>query len=123
MTDRYAVIGNPISHSQSPFIHAEFAQATGQDMNYEKLFAELGQFEPVVRAFFANGGKGLNVTLPFKGDAFRFADEVTEAARLAEAVNTLTLRDGKIYGDNTDGTGLVRDIVDNLDVPITGQRL
>ena len=123
MTDRYAVIGNPISHSQSPFIHAEFAQATGQDMNYEKLFAELGQFEPVVRAFFANGGKGLNVTLPFKGDAFRFADEVTEAARLAEAVNTLTLRDGKIYGDNTDGTGLVRDIVDNLDVPIAGQRV
>lgn len=123
MSDRYAVIGNPISHSQSPFIHTEFASATEQNLVYEKLFAEIDQFDAVVKAFFAEGGKGLNVTLPFKGDAFRFADEVTEAARLAEAVNTLTLRDGRIYGDNTDGTGLVRDIVDNLDVPITGQRV
>ena len=123
MSDRYAVIGNPISHSQSPFIHTEFASATEQTLVYEKLFAEIGQFDTVVKAFFAEGGKGLNVTLPFKGDAFRFADEVSEAARLAEAVNTLTLRDGRIYGDNTDGTGLVRDIVENLDVPIAGQRV
>lgn len=123
MTDRYAVIGNPISHSQSPFIHAEFARACEQALNYEKLFAEIGQFADVARNFFAEGGKGLNVTLPFKGDAFRFADEVSEAARLAEAVNTLSVRDGRIYGDNTDGTGLVRDIVENLDVPIHGQRV
>ncbi|KUM02402.1 shikimate dehydrogenase [Chromobacterium subtsugae] len=123
MTDRYAVIGNPISHSQSPFIHQEFARALGQDISYEKLFAELGAFRPQVEAFVAAGGKGLNITLPFKGDAFRFAQEVTERARAAEAVNTLTFRDGKVYGDNTDGVGLVRDIVENLDYPIAGQRV
>src|SRR5574343_885906 len=123
MTDRYAVIGNPISHSQSPFIHSEFASATGQALQYEKLFADIGKFDEVVSAFVAAGGRGLNVTLPFKGDAFRFADEVTECARLSEAVNTLTFRDGKVYGDNTDGVGLVRDIVENLDMPIAGKRV
>ncbi|WP_047244403.1 shikimate dehydrogenase [Chromobacterium subtsugae] len=123
MTDRYAVIGNPISHSQSPFIHQEFARALGQDISYEKLFAELDAFRPQVEAFVAAGGRGLNITLPFKGDAFRFAQEVTERARAAEAVNTLTFRDGKVYGDNTDGVGLVRDIVENLDYPIAGQRV
>src|SRR5574343_632106 len=123
MTDRYAVIGNPISHSQSPFIHTEFAAATGQALQYEKLFADIGKFDEVVSAFVAAGGRGLNVTLPFKGDAFRFADEVTECARLSEAVNTLTFRDGKVYGDNTDGVGLVRDIVENMDVPMAGKRV
>lgn len=123
MTDRYAVIGNPISHSQSPFIHTEFANATGQHLQYEKLFADIGKFDEVVSAFVAAGGRGLNVTLPFKGDAFRFADEVTECARLSEAVNTLTFRDGKVYGDNTDGVGLVRDIVENMDVPMAGKRV
>jgi len=108
MTDRYAVIGNPISHSQSPFIHSEFASATGQALQYEKLFADIGKFDEVVSAFVAAGGRGLNVTLPFKGDAFRFAQEVSECARLSEAVNTL---------------GLVRDIVDNLDVAIAGKRV
>ncbi|KIA82113.1 shikimate dehydrogenase [Chromobacterium amazonense] len=123
MTDRYAVIGNPISHSQSPFIHQEFAQATGQDISYEKLFADLGRFKDVVDEFVAHGGKGLNITLPFKSDAYRYAQELTERARAAEAVNTLTFRDGKVYGDNTDGVGLVRDIVENLDYPIQGQRV
>ncbi|AXE28970.1 shikimate dehydrogenase [Chromobacterium phragmitis] len=123
MTDRYAVIGNPISHSQSPFIHEEFARATGQDIGYERLFADIGRFNEVVGEFVAAGGKGLNITLPFKGDAFRYASELTERARAAEAVNTLTFRDGKVYGDNTDGVGLVRDIVENLDYPIQGQRV
>ena len=123
MTDRYAVIGNPVSHSQSPFIHAEFARACEQQLQYEKLFADLDKFDTVVAAFAAAGGKGLNVTLPFKGDAFRFADEVSDHARLAEAVNTLSFRDGKVYGDNTDGVGLVRDIVANLDVAMAGQRV
>ncbi|MGR2662783.1 MULTISPECIES: shikimate dehydrogenase [Chromobacterium] len=123
MTDRYAVIGNPVSHSQSPFIHNEFAAATGQDIAYDKLFAELGRFNDVVAEFVAAGGKGLNITLPFKGDAYRFANELTERARAAEAVNTLCFRDGKIYGDNTDGVGLVRDIVDNLDYPIAGAKV
>ncbi|KZE26090.1 shikimate dehydrogenase [Crenobacter luteus] len=123
MTDRYAVIGNPIAHSQSPFIHAEFAKATGEDIAYERLYAELGKFNDVVDEFVAAGARGLNITLPFKGDAFRYADELTERARAAEAVNTLTFKDGKAFGDNTDGVGLVRDIVDNLDFPIEGQRV
>ncbi|BAK75635.1 shikimate 5-dehydrogenase [Pseudogulbenkiania sp. NH8B] len=123
MTDRYAVIGNPISHSQSPFIHTEFARACQLDIQYEKLFAELDKFEQVVAEFVAAGGKGMNVTLPFKGNAYRMATELTARARAAEAVNTLTFRDGKVYGDNTDGVGLVRDIVENLDFPIAGQRV
>ncbi|WP_028535584.1 shikimate dehydrogenase [Paludibacterium yongneupense] len=124
MTDRYAVIGNPISHSQSPLIHTEFAQAQGDSIQYDLLFAEIGGFDDVVRRFVAEGGLGLNVTLPFKGDAFRFATEVSERARAAEAVNTLLFHpDGRVYGDNTDGVGLVRDIKDNLDVAIAGQRI
>ncbi|TCW32278.1 shikimate dehydrogenase [Gulbenkiania mobilis] len=124
MTDRYAVIGNPVSHSQSPFIHNEFAKANGEDIRYEKLFAEVGRFEEVVRAFIAQGGKGLNVTLPFKGNACRMSTELTDRARAAEAVNTLTFtEDGRILGDNTDGVGIVRDIVDNLDVPIVGKQV
>lgn len=123
MINRYAVIGNPVSHSQSPFIHNEFASATGESIQYEKLFAELGKFDEVVREFVRAGGLGLNVTLPFKGDAFRFAQEVTERASAAEAVNTLTFRDGKVFGDNTDGVGLVRDIVDNLDFPMAGKSI
>lgn len=122
MTDRYAVVGNPVAHSQSPFIHAEFARECAQDIRYEKLFAGLGQFAEAARAFFAEGGKGLNVTLPFKGDARRLADELSERARMADAVNTLALLpDGRLYGDNTDGIGLVRDIVDNLDILISGK--
>ncbi|WP_293764052.1 shikimate dehydrogenase [uncultured Aquitalea sp.] len=123
MSNRYAVIGNPVSHSQSPFIHSEFARATNQDIAYEKLFAEVGKFNEVVSEFVRAGGLGLNVTLPFKGDAYKFAHEVTERARAAEAVNTLTFRDGKVFGDNTDGVGLVRDIVDNLDFPIAGHHV
>jgi shikimate dehydrogenase len=92
-------------------------------VQYEKLFAELGKFNEVVGQFVQNGGLGLNVTLPFKGDAFRMAQEVTERARAAEAVNTLTFRDGKVYGDNTDGVGLVRDIVENLDFPMEGKSI
>ncbi len=123
MTDRYAVIGNPVAHSQSPMIHAEFARATGEAIRYEKLFAELGRFREVVEGFIAEGGRGLNVTLPFKGEAYRMSDEVTERARAAEAVNTLTFRDGKVYGDNTDGIGLVRDIVQAMDVQLAGKNV
>ncbi|MGL6070949.1 shikimate dehydrogenase [Craterilacuibacter sp.] len=123
MTERYAVIGNPVSHSQSPLIHAEFARACGHAIRYEKLYAERGEFAAEAEKFFSAGGRGLNVTLPFKGEAFRLADEVSERARAAEAVNTLSLRDGKLYGDNTDGIGLVRDIVQNLDFPIAGKRV
>jgi shikimate dehydrogenase len=123
MTERYAVIGNPVAHSQSPFIHTEFARAENRSIRYERLLAATDRFVDVVTAFIKTGGCGLNVTLPFKGEAFRYATEVSERARAAEAVNTLTFRDGKVYGDNTDGVGLVRDIVDNLDFPIENKHV
>ncbi|BEV72024.1 MULTISPECIES: shikimate dehydrogenase [unclassified Paludibacterium] len=123
MTERYAVIGNPVDHSQSPFIHAEFARAENRSIRYERLQAATDRFADVVAAFVKTGGCGLNVTLPFKGDAYRLATELSERARAAEAVNTLTFRDGKVFGDNTDGVGLVRDIVENLDFPIAGKRV
>jgi len=121
MTERYAVIGNPVAHSQSPFIHTEFARADNRSITYERLESAIDRFEAEVAAFINAGGAGLNVTLPFKGEAFRLATDLTERARLAEAVNTLSFRDGRIFGDNTDGVGLVRDIVDNLDFPIAGR--
>jgi len=114
MTDRYAVVGNPVAHSKSPAIHAAFARETGQDLAYTRLLAPLDGFAQTVETFRASGGKGLNVTLPFKGEAFRLATERTARALSAQAVNTLRFDAGGIFGDNTDGAGLVRDIVDNL---------
>lgn len=109
MTDHYAVIGNPIAHSKSPRIHSLFAAQTGQDIQYDKILGE--SFEKDVREFFKAGGKGLNVTVPFKEQAFAFADELTPRAETAGAVNTLILQeDGRIRGDNTDGVGLVTDL-------------
>ncbi|GAA5524599.1 Shikimate dehydrogenase (NADP(+)) [Microbulbifer aestuariivivens] len=124
MTDSYAVIGNPVDHSLSPWIHQAFARQTGEDIAYEKLPAPKDGFKSVARRFFAAGGRGLNVTVPFKLDAFDFADQVTERASAAGAVNTLAMRDdGSILGDNTDGAGLVTDIRDNLGWPIAGRRV
>jgi shikimate dehydrogenase len=123
MTDRYAVVGNPVAHSRSPAIHAEFARQTGQDIAYTRLLAPLDGFAKIASDFFAQGGSGLNITLPFKGDAFRFATERTERAHAAEAVNTLRFDNGTILGDNTDGAGLVRDICDHLGVPLEGKRM
>ena len=114
MTDRYAVVGNPIGHSKSPDIHAQFAQQTAQDLTYEKILIGLDDFEKDVTAFFAEGGKGLNITVPFKENAFRFASELTARAQLAGAVNTLAKNnDGSILGDTTDGLGLVNDLKNN----------
>ena len=111
MTDQYAVIGNPIEHSKSPLIHAAFARQTGQDLNYDRILGDLEEFEADVRDWFAQGGKGLNVTVPFKQRAFLMADELSQRAESAQAVNTLIpLPDGRIHGDNTDGVGLVRDL-------------
>ena len=111
MTDQYAVIGNPIEHSKSPLIHAAFARQTGQDISYGRILGDLEEFEGDVRDWFAQGGKGLNVTVPFKERAFQLADESTERAECAQAVNTLILlEDGRVRGDNTDGVGLVRDL-------------
>jgi shikimate dehydrogenase len=112
MSDRYALVGNPVAHSKSPWIHAEFARATSQDLEYRLLEAPLDGFAAAVQRFRADGGKGLNVTLPFKQEAFRLCTSVSERAQRAQAVNTLVLATG--FGDNTDGIGLVRDLSQNL---------
>ena len=108
--DVYAVAGNPISHSKSPAIHKRFAEQSNQSMYYGRLQPALGEFAATAKSFFVDGGKGMNVTIPFKLDAQEFADVLTARAQLAGAVNTLRIENGKIFGDNTDGAGLVRDL-------------
>lgn len=121
--DRYVVIGNPVAHSRSPEIHARFARAAGEDLVYERLLVEPGDFARAAREFFASGGRGANVTLPFKVDAFEFAHERTPRAAQAGAVNTLALRGAVVLGDNTDGAGLVRDLTANLGLALSGKRI
>jgi shikimate dehydrogenase len=124
MTDRYAVIGNPIEHSKSPAIHAAFAAATGQDLVYERLLGDLEDFEGDVRGFFAEGGRGLNVTVPFKERAFRLADALSARAANARAVNTLLVEPAAgLRGDNTDGVGLVTDLGCNHRFDFAGARI
>ena len=122
-TDRYAVIGHPIAHSKSPLIHGLFAQATGQLMEYTAIEAPLDGFQSVVQAFRAQGGRGLNVTLPFKLQAFELATDPMESARLAGAVNALKFENDRIYAQNFDGLGLVNDIQRNLGVSLAGKRV
>ena len=119
--DKYAVIGNPIAHSRSPQIHAAFARATGQDLSYERLLAPLDGFLATVEGFARSGGKGLNVTVPFKLQAFALAVAHSPRAKLSGAVNTLKRTGDGWYGDNTDGPGVVRDITHNLGIAITGR--
>jgi shikimate dehydrogenase len=120
--DRYAVFGNPIRHSKSPQIHALFARQTGQPLIYTAELAGADQFEPAVKNFLGQNGKGLNVTVPFKEDAWKIADYHSERARRAGAVNTLKLEaDGRLYGDTTDGVGLVRDLVHNHHIDLAGK--
>jgi len=121
--DRYVVIGNPVSHSLSPAIHARFAAQTGDSLEYTTLLVPLGDFEREAARFFAAGGAGANVTLPFKVDAFRFATRASERARLAGAANVLISGDGTIAADNTDGAGLVADLVDNLGMTLEGRSI
>ena len=123
MTDRYAVIGNPIAQSKSPRLHAAFALQTGQDLCYEAILAPLDGFEAAVRAFIAAGGKGLNVTVPFKQQAWALAGRLSARAQAAQAVNTLKFDAEGIYGDNTDGIGLVSDIRDRLGFALAGARV
>jgi shikimate dehydrogenase len=123
MRDRYAVVGNPVAHSRSPEIHAQFARATGQDLEYGRIEAALDRFEPTVDEFRAQGGKGLNVTVPFKEAAYRYCSEVTPRARAAQVVNTLVLAAGEVYGDTTDGVGLVTDLTRNLGFNLEGKAL
>lgn len=119
--DRYTVIGNPIAHSKSPQVHALFAQQTRQTMVYERLLAPVDSFASAVQDFIAQGGRGANVTVPFKLEAFALAQELTPRAQSAGAVNTLSFSAGSIKGDNTDGIGLVRDIMINAAVPLKGR--
>lgn len=122
--DRYAVVGNPISHSKSPWIHARFAEQTGEALTYEALLAEPDGFADTVRTFQAAGGRGLNVTVPFKQEAYRLADAHSARAGRAKAVNTLRFEaDGSRFGDNTDGVGLVRDLSLNHGASLTGSRV
>ncbi|MFM2403967.1 MAG: shikimate dehydrogenase [Pseudomonadota bacterium] len=126
MTDRYAVIGHPIAHSQSPLIHGLFARETGQDLVYEAIEGPLAPaqgFEDMVRAFFAAGGRGLNITAPFKLRARALADDCSPRARLAGAANALKCEGGRILADNFDGIGLRRDIEVNLGLPLAGRRV
>jgi shikimate dehydrogenase len=123
MTDRYAVIGNPIAHSKSPQIHALFARQTGQDISYEKFEASLDGFKEKVNELREKGYKGCNVTVPFKVEAFRLATELSERAKAAQAVNTLVFDNERVYGDNTDGIGLVCDIEQNIGVPLINKRV
>jgi len=123
MTDRYAVFGNPIGHSKSPAIHARFAAQTGQDLMYTAILAPLDAFTATVDTFRKSGGRGANVTVPFKEEAFRLAHRLTPRAERAGAVNTLAFGPDGILGDNTDGAGLVRDIEANQGFALAGRRL
>jgi len=123
MTDLYALFGNPINHSKSPHIHRHFAEQTGQDMHYTKQLVNEGEFEQAVQDFFAQGGKGLNITVPFKLNAFDLVQKRTARAERAGAVNTLArMADGSILGDNTDGIGMIHDM-HNLGWEIEGKRV
>lgn len=124
MNDQYAVIGNPVEHSQSPVIHEQFAIQTGQSLAYTTVFSELDAFKETVLGFINDKkGKGLNVTVPFKEQAFDLCDEVSDYAQKAGAVNTLSFIDGKIIGANTDGIGIVRDITQNHHFPLSGRKI
>jgi len=123
MTDRYAVIGNPIEQSKSPLIHTAFAQVTGQDIEYTKVLGPLGGFVQAVDAFRGAGGRGMNVTAPFKLDAFAYATDLAPSAQMVGAVNALKFEGDKVYAQNFDGVGLVRDVVNNLGCPLQGRRV
>jgi len=122
--DQYAVLGNPIAHSKSPHIHALFAKQTGQRMVYTAIQVDHGGFKQAVGNFQASGGKGLNVTVPFKREAWELVNERSARAQRAGAVNTIAMRaDGTLFGDNTDGVGLLRDLRDNCHATITGKQV
>lgn len=123
MAGRYCVIGNPVAHSKSPEIHAAFARDTGITLTYEKCLAPLDGFAETVRSLVEHGFQGANVTVPFKLEAAQLCDSLTDRAKAAGAVNTLVFRAGRIEGDNTDGAGLVADIVRNAGVPLKDQRV
>lgn len=120
--DRYAVMGNPIAHSKSPEIHALFARQTGQLLSYEAILVETDQFTQSLDRFMRSGGKGLNITVPFKQQAWEQSDQRSQRAQLAGAVNTLSFKNGQLMGDNTDGIGLARDL-GNRGIKVNNQRI
>jgi shikimate dehydrogenase len=121
--DRYVIAGHPVEHSQSPFIHGEFARQTGQSLAYERLLVPLGGFDAAIRQLAARGARGCNVTVPFKLDAFRAALRQTERAALAESANVLCFDDAGWLADNTDGVGLVADIERNAGIALRDKRV
>ncbi|MBI3569644.1 MAG: shikimate dehydrogenase [Gammaproteobacteria bacterium] len=122
--DHYAVMGNPVAHSKSPAIHKLFAHQFKHNIEYTAIEVESGGLAQAVEQFRADGGKGLNITVPYKIDAFRLTDNVSDRAQLAEAVNTLKFEaDGQIFGDNTDGAGIARDIEINLNIPLRDKNI
>ncbi|HSI60675.1 MAG TPA: shikimate dehydrogenase [Ideonella sp.] len=121
--DRYAVLGNPVAHSRSPAIHAAFAAASGEAVEYGRVLAPLDAFEATLRAFVAEGGRGCNVTVPFKFDAFALCPRRGERATLAQAANVIRFDAEGWWADNTDGVGLVRDIEQNAGLPLAGRRV
>ncbi len=122
--DCYAVMGNPIAHTKSPLIHRLFAQQTGEQLQYDALLVNKDGFAQAVASFLMKGGKGLNVTVPFKQQAWEIADELSDRARRAGAVNTLLVNEqGALFGDNTDGVGLVRDLTRNLGMQLKGKNI
>lgn len=116
MSNRYAVMGNPVAHSLSPFIHQCFSEQTGKQLSYEKMLVTEEAFESQVANFFAQGGQGLNITLPFKQRAFAMADRSTPRCQQAKAANTLWMKEGRLHADNTDGVGLIKDLSRYLDL-------
>jgi len=123
LTDRYAVVGNPIGHSKSPLIHQAFAEETRQDISYVAIESPLSGFAGIVDAFRREGGRGLNITAPFKLDARAYATDLTERARMAGAVNALKFEGERVYGENYDGAGLVNDIERNLGFAMREKRV
>lgn len=123
MTDKYAVIGNPISHSKSPQIHKMFAEQTGQDISYEAVLSPRDGFAATIERLRDEGYKGCSVTVPFKFDAFQLATQLTKRAQAAQAVNTLKFEGDIILGDNTDGAGLINDLIKNLRFHFQGKQV
>ena len=122
--DQYAVMGNPIAHSKSPKIHTLFAKQAGQELQYQAILVPEDGFDAAVEKFQQNGGKGLNITIPFKLAAWEYVTERSERAQLAGAVNTIIFKpDGSCYGDNTDGTGMVRDLMQNHGIDLQGKNI
>ncbi len=120
--DRYAVVGQPVEHSRSPYIHTYFAIQTQQQIEYSRLAPHIDQFEECVKGFFNSGGKGLNITLPFKERAYLLAQQLSSRAKIAHAANTLWIEEGRICADNTDGLGLIADF-NYLNIPIKNKSI